>query len=93
MQVGDTVNLIRKITNEVLPVELVEVCGGSSGMSVLVQWKSTRHRYKLDLVKNEVLAVDSTQGHRQSMRAWYSINEEHRKQLTELCIARKKGRR
>jgi hypothetical protein len=93
MQVGDTVNLIRKITGELLPVTLMDVCGASSSPAVEVQWKSPRYRYKLDLIKNEVLAIDATHGHRQSMRVWYTVSEDHRKQLTELFIARKNGRK
>ncbi len=84
MQVGDTVNLVRKITGEVLPVELTQVLVTSAHPAVEVRWKSNRHRYKLDLVKGEVLAIDSTQDHRHSMRVWYTISEEHLKQLTEL---------
>ena len=84
MQIGDTVNLVRKITNEVLPVTLDVVLVKGSSPAVEVYWKSNRHRYKLDLVKNEVLAIEATQNHRQSMRSWYTISEDHRKALTEL---------
>jgi hypothetical protein len=84
MQIGNTVNLVRKITGEVLPVTLTEVLTKSKSPAVEVRWKSDRHRYKLDLVKNEVLAIDCTPDHRQSMRAWYMISEEHRLSLTEL---------
>lgn len=82
MQVGDTVNLVRKITGEVLPTTLTEVLVKSKGPAVEVRWKTDRYRYKLDLVKGEVLAIDSTHDHRQSMRAWYTISEEHLKALT-----------
>ena len=93
MQIGATVNLVRKISGEVLPMELTEVLVKSAGPAVVVRWKSDRHRYKLDLVKGEVLAIDCTQDHRQSMRSWYTISEEHRLALTELYWAqRKKGR-
>lgn len=84
MQIGNTVNLIRRITNEVLPVTLDTVLTKSPRPMVEVYWKSNRYRYKLDLDKNLVLAIDATQDHRQSMRVWYTISEEHRKQLTEL---------
>lgn len=84
MQIGDTVNLVRKITGELLPMTLREVHHRSKTPSVEVYWKSERNRYKLDLVKNEVLAIDMKPDHRQSMRVWYSISEEHRKALTEL---------
>lgn len=94
MQLGDTVNLIRKITHEVLPVELTRVLTTSSKPAVEVRWKSDRARYKLDLDKNEVLAIDATQHHRQQMRVWYTISEPHRKELTELFWnERRKGKR
>lgn len=83
MQIGDSVKLVRKITGEVLLVELTHFSTKLAQPAVEVRWKSDRHRYKLDLVKNEVLAIDSTQNHRQSMRAWYLISEDHRKELTE----------
>lgn len=93
MQIGDTVNLVRKITGEILPVELTEVLWKQAHPSVVVRWKSDRHRYKLDLVKDEVLAIDCTPAHRQSMRAWYTVSEDHKKALTELFWdRRKKGR-
>ncbi len=93
MQIGDTVNLVRKITNELLPVELTSLLTKQSKPAVEVRWRSDRHRYKLDLVKNEVLAIDATANHRQTMRAWYSISEEHRIALTELFWdMRKKGK-
>lgn len=92
MQLGDTVNLIRKITNELLPVELTRVLTTSSKPAVEVRWKSDRNRYKLDLVKNEVLAIDATQHHRHQMRVWWTISEDHRIALTELFwTMRKKG--
>lgn len=90
MQIGDTVNLVRKITGEVLPMTLTTVLVKSAGPAVEVRWKSDRHRYKLDLVKGEVLAIDCTQDHRQSMRSWYTISEEHRKELTELYWSQRK---
>jgi hypothetical protein len=90
MQIGDTVNLVRKISGETLPVTLAEVLRKAAGPAVEVYWKSNRYRYKLDLVKNEVLAIDSTQDHRQTMRAWYTISEEHRLALTDLFWAERK---
>jgi len=94
MQIGDSVHLIRKITNEILPVTLANVLTKGSTPMVEVYWKSNRHRYKLDIEKNLVLAIDATNDHRQSMRIWYTISEPHRKELTELYWnMRKKGRR
>ncbi len=84
MQLGDTVNLIRKISNEVLHVELVEVLSGQRTPTVVVRWKSDRAKYKLDLDKNLVLAIDATANHRQQMRVWYTISEDHRIALTRL---------
>ena len=93
MELGDTVNLVRKITHELLPVTLVEVLAKAATPAVVVRWKSDRNRYKLDLVKGEVLAIDCTPSHRQSMRSWYTISEEHRLELTKLYwVERKKGR-
>jgi hypothetical protein len=92
MQLGDTVNLVRKITKDILAVELIEVLHRSPRPAVVVRWKSDRARYKLDLDKNEVLAIDATQRHRHQMRIWYEISEEHRKTLTDLFwITKKKG--
>lgn len=94
MQLGDTVNLIRKISNEVLPVELIEVLDRNKTPAVVVRWKSDRARYKLDLEKNLVLAIDATTNHRQAMRVWYTISEEHRISLIRLFWdKRKKGRK
>lgn len=84
MQLGDTVHLIRKISKEVLRVELVEVLANQRLPMVVVRWKSDRAKYKLDLEKNLVLAIDATANHRQSMRVWYEISEDHRIALTEL---------
>ena len=84
MQLGDTVHLIRKISKEVLPVELVEVLANQRTPVVVVRWKSDRAKYKLDLERNLVLAIDATSNHRQSMRVWYEISEPHLKALTEL---------
>ena len=94
MQLGDTVNLIRKISNEVLEVELVEILAGQRLPMVVVRWKSDRAKYKLDLEKNLVLAIDATANHRQAMRSWYTISEEHRIALTRLFWdMRKTGRK
>jgi hypothetical protein len=90
VQIGDVVNLVRKITGELLPVTLMEVLVTSKGPAVEVRWRSNRHRYKLDLVKNEVLAIECTQDHRQSMRAWYTISEEHRIALTDMYWSQRK---
>lgn len=92
MQLGDTVHLIRKISKEVLPVELVEVLTKQKTPAVVVRWKSDRARYKLDLERNLVMAIDATTNHRQSMRVWYEVAEEHRQALIELFFkSRKKG--
>lgn len=94
MQIGDTVNLVRKITGDILPVELTEFLTKGSTPMVEVRWKSNRYRYKLDLTKNEVLALDATQDHRQAMRAWYLVSEDHRKALTEsFWLERKRGKK
>jgi hypothetical protein len=94
MHLGDTVNLIRKITNEVLPVELIEVLSRQRTPAVVVRWKSDRARYKLDLEKNAVLAIDATTSHRHHMKVWYTISEEHRIALTQLFWdQRKTGRK
>lgn len=94
MQVGDTVNLVRKYTGHVLDCELVEVLWRTPKPAVVVRWKSDRARYKLDLDKNLVLAIDATAHHRQSMRVWWEISEAHRKALTELFWeTRRKGKK
>ncbi len=97
MQIGDTVNLVRKITGELLPVELTEVLVRSPTPAVEVRWPvgaaSNRYTYKLDLVKGEVLAIDATLNHRQTMRIWYRINETDKAALTELFWSKRKLRR
>lgn len=95
MQLGDTIKLIRRITDEPLEMELVGVLAKAPTPAVEVAWlKDRRYRYKLDLTKNEVLALDATPAHRQSMRAWYRLSEEDRHKLTELFwTERKKARR
>lgn len=94
MRIGDTVNLVRKISHEILPMTLAEVLIRSKGPAVEVFWKSPRHRYKLDLVKNEVLAIDTRPDHRLAMRRWYTVEEGHLKVLIELFWdERRKGKR
>jgi len=93
MELGDTVKLIRKITHEPLETSLAAVLVASQGPAVEVIWKSNRYRYKLDLVKNEVLAIDSTHSHRQQMRIWYTVAEDDRKALTELYWLERKLQR
>jgi len=97
MKLGDPVKLVRKITGEVLVMKLAEVLTKTSKPAVEVEWRSERavgrSLYKLDLVKNEVIAIGSSTNSRQSMRAWYTINEEDRKALTELFWnERKRGK-
>lgn len=91
MQLGDNVNLVRKFTKELLPVELIEVLHRQPRPAVVVRWKSDRARYKLDLDKGLVMAIDATQHHRHQMRIWYEISDDHRKALTELFWKTKKN--
>jgi len=93
MQLGDTVNLVRKYTGHILDCELIEVLRHGSKPMVVVCWRNKRaSTYKLDLDKNQVLAIDATQRHRQDMLAWWEISEAHRKELTELFWdVKKKG--
>ncbi len=84
MQLGDTVNLVRKYTGHVLDCELMEVLAKGKTPMVVVRWRGHRESFKLDVDKNLVLAIDATQRHRHQMRIWWEISEEHRKALTEL---------
>lgn len=93
MQIGDTVNLVRRITGELLPVELTKVLVETNHPTVEVRWKTDRHRYKLDLDSGVVSAIDSTAHHRQQMRAWYTISEDHKSQLIELFWFMRKRRK
>ena len=93
MQVGDSVKLIRKITGEPLMMELTEVLVTGKRPMVEVMWKPDRSRYKLDLEKNEVLAIDASQRHRHAMKIWYSISEADKIALTELFWNLRKTRR
>lgn len=94
MQVGDSVNLVRKYTGHILDTELVEVLWRTPRPAVVVRWKGHRELFKLDLDKNLVLAIDATQHHRHQMRIWWEISEAHRKTLTELFWeTRKKGKK
>lgn len=94
MQIGDTVKLVRKISKDILEVELTAYLVKLATPAVEVRWKSDRYRYKLDLIKDEVLAIEATQSHRQTMRSWYSVLESDRKALTEsFWLEKKKGGR
>ena len=92
MQLGDTVNLVRKYTGELLPMELTKVLVHGTKPAVEVRWKG-RSLYKLDLDGNKVIAIDSTQHHRQQMSVWYTISEEHRRELTALYHHERKRRK
>lgn len=93
MRIGDTVKLVRKITGEFLEMELTNFLTRGATPAVEVRWKSDRHRYKLDLKKNEVLAINATQNHRQTMRSWYLVSELDKQALMEaFWIEKKKGR-
>lgn len=91
MDIGDTVNLVRKITLEKLPLTLTEVLVHRSKPAVVACWKSIRNSYLLNLDTNEVLAIDMKPDHRQQMRRWYTIDEDDRRALVELFWATKKG--
>lgn len=88
---GSTIYLVRKISGEILAVTLDIVLTGAKPM-VEVSW-DTRHRYKLDLVKNEVIALDATTRHRQNMKSWYYIWEPHKMMLTALFWEVKRGKK
>ena len=91
MDLGDTVNIIRKITNEPTPLVLDEALVRQAKPTFVAYWKTQRHKYKLDIEKNEVLAIDATQHHRNEMRRWYTIDDADRQALTELFWKLKKG--
>lgn len=93
-EIGCKIYLIRKISNHVLETEFTHFQLGSNP-SIFVRWKNsiTSIEYKLDLVKNLVLAVDSTIKHRQEMKQWYTVWEIQRKQLIELFHAEKKRKK
>lgn len=84
MQLGDTVNLVRKYTGHVLDCELIEVLANRKTPCVVVRWKGHRDTFQLDVDKNLVLAMEASQRERHQMRIWWGISEEHRKELTEL---------
>lgn len=97
MQTGDWVKLVRKITGEVLVVTLTELLTHSNKPVVEVEWKAERgigvERYRLDLEKNVVSAVDGSQRYKASIRAWWLIDEDDRKQLLDTYWAARKNRR
>lgn len=92
MQIGDTVKLLRKYTSEVLEMELTDVLVTGNQPMVEVQWRD-RSRYKLDLEKNQVLAIEASQRRRHAMKVWYSISEPDRIALTRLFWDMRKTRR
>lgn len=93
MQLGDTVNLIHRMNGELMPVELTKILTTSSKPMVEVRWKNDRVRYKLDLDKKEVHAIDATPHRRYLVKAWFAISEDHRIALIDLFwITKKKGR-
>jgi heme oxygenase len=92
--IGCKIYLIRKISNHVLETEFTHYLSGTNP-AVYVRWKSftSSLEYKLDLLKNQVLAIDATVKHRTEMKIWYSIFEPQRKQLIELFHAEKKKKK
>jgi hypothetical protein len=84
MKVGSSVYLVRKISNHVTETILEEI--GERYVEVRF---NLQNRYKLDLEKNEVIALDATIKHRQDMKAWWTIWEPQRLTLLKMCKSQK----
>lgn len=97
MQVGDWVKLVRKYTGEPMIVTLIDVTVTNTRPCVEVEWRPDNgvgvERFKLDLEKNQVLAIDASVRHRQAIKAWYTIDEADRIALTKLFWDKRKLRR
>lgn len=84
MKVGSSVYLVRKISNHITETVLEEI-----GDRYAVVRFNLQNRYKLDLEKNEVIALDATVKHRQSMKAWYYVWIPQRDTLLKMCQSQK----
>jgi hypothetical protein len=84
MKVGSSVYLVRKISNHVTETILEEI--GERYVEVRF---NLQNRYKLDLEKNEVIALDATIKHRQDMKLWWTIWSPQRETLLKMCKSQK----
>jgi hypothetical protein len=84
MKIGSSVYLVRKISNHVTEMILEEI--GERYVEVRF---NLQNRYKLDLEKNEVIAIDATVRHRQEMKAWFVCWEPQRLTLLKMCKSKK----
>jgi hypothetical protein len=85
MKVGSSVYLIRKISNHVTETILEEI--GDRYVEVRF---NLQNRYKLDLEKNEVIALDATVKHRQEMKLMWYVWIPQRETLLKMCQSQKK---
>lgn len=84
-KVGDTIYLVRKVSNHLLETKLTAFSVGELPQ-VEVEWlKSSRYRYRLNLKDNTVYAIDATAKHKSEMRLWYEVWEPQRLLLIKLC--------
>jgi hypothetical protein len=84
MKIGSSVYLVRKISNHVTETTLEEI--GEKHVQVKFD---LQHRYKLDLEKNEVIALDATIKHRQEMKQWWTVWLPQRETLLKMCKTKK----
>jgi hypothetical protein len=84
MKIGSSVYLVRKISNHVTETILEEI-----GERYVEVKYDNNHRYKLDLEKNEVIALDSTIKHRQEMKLMWSVWNPQRETLLKMCKSQK----
>jgi hypothetical protein len=84
MKVGSSVYLVRKISNHVTEMILEEI--GERYVEVRF---NLQNRYKLDLEKNEVIALDATIKHRQEMKLMWTIWLPQRETLLKMCKSQK----
>lgn len=84
-KIGDTIFLVRKISNHLLETKLIAFSLGEIPQ-VEVEWsKSSKYQYRINLKENTVHAIDATAKHKQEMRLWYEVWEPHRLLLITLC--------
>jgi hypothetical protein len=84
MKIGSSVYLVRKISNHVTEMILEDI--GERCVEVRF---NLQNRYRLELEKNEVVAIDATIKHRQDMKAWWTIWEPQRITLLKMCKSKK----
>lgn len=84
VSIDDDIYLVRKLSGHVLVMKIDALITGTKP-AIEVYWSRRKAcKYKLELTKNEVLAVDATTKHRNEMKVFWEIYEPHRLALIKL---------